>query len=178
MTPQPWSPTRSGTHDELTWPMSRCQARLLRAELVRVLRRSFSLMTSVWRVSMTCAAKPVVASGVGVDREPLAVLVCSTGSATRFVFAVVEADRHVLRVEDLADLVADEVEDGLEVELGREPSCTLLMIASSAARCSVSLNSRCVSSNRRAFSSATPMLRGDGAAAGALRDSPKACSRS
>ena len=38
------------------------------------------------------------------------------------------------------------------------PSCTLLMIASSAARCSVSLSRRWVSLNRRAFSSATPML--------------------
>ena len=34
------------------------------------------------------------------------------------------------------------------------PACTLLMIASSAARCSVSFSSRCVSSKWRAFSSA------------------------
>ncbi len=57
------------------------------------------------------------------------------------------------------------------------PSCTLLMIASSAARCSLSLNRRCVSSKRRAFSSATPML-----AATVLSSrtsaSPKAFSRS
>ena len=38
------------------------------------------------------------------------------------------------------------------------PCWMLLITASSAARCSVSLSSRCVSSNRRAFSSATPML--------------------
>ncbi len=36
--------------------------------------------------------------------------------------------------------------------------CTLLMMASSAARCSLCLKRRCVSSKRRAFSSATPML--------------------
>src|SRR5205814_1177472 len=35
-------------------------------------------------------------------------------------------------------------------------ACTLLMIANSALRCSVSFSSRCVSSNRRAFSSAVP----------------------
>ena len=38
------------------------------------------------------------------------------------------------------------------------PCCTSLMIASSAARSSVSVNSRLVSPNSRAFSSATPML--------------------
>ncbi len=38
------------------------------------------------------------------------------------------------------------------------PCWMLLMTASSALRCSVSFSSRCVSSNRRAFSSATPML--------------------
>ena len=38
------------------------------------------------------------------------------------------------------------------------PCWMLLMTASSAARCSVSFSRRCVSSNRRAFSSATPML--------------------
>src|SRR5437762_2452087 len=37
-------------------------------------------------------------------------------------------------------------------------ACTLLMIASSALRCSVSFSSRCVSSKSRAFSSATPIL--------------------
>ncbi len=42
--------------------------------------------------------------------------------------------------------------------LEASPSCTLLMIASSAFRCSVSFSSRCVSSKRRAFSSATLML--------------------
>ena len=41
------------------------------------------------------------------------------------------------------------------------PCWMLLITASSALRCSVSFNSRCVSSNRRAFSSATPMLAGD-----------------
>ena len=38
------------------------------------------------------------------------------------------------------------------------PCWMLLITASSALRCSVSFSSRCVSSNRRAFSSATPML--------------------
>ena len=38
------------------------------------------------------------------------------------------------------------------------PCWMLLITASSAARCSVSLSRRCVSSKRRAFSSATPML--------------------
>ena len=41
------------------------------------------------------------------------------------------------------------------------PCWMLLITASSALRCSVSFSSRCVSSNRRAFSSATLMLRGD-----------------
>ncbi len=35
--------------------------------------------------------------------------------------------------------------------------CTLLITASSALRCSVSLSNRCVSSNSRAFSRATPI---------------------
>ena len=54
---------------------------------------------------------------------------------------------------------------------------TALMIASSAARCSVSLSRRCVSSNSRAFSSATPML---AATVDSRRTSasPKASSRS
>ncbi len=34
---------------------------------------------------------------------------------------VVERDRHVLRAEDLADLVADEIDDRLEIELRGEP---------------------------------------------------------
>ena len=38
------------------------------------------------------------------------------------------------------------------------PCWMLLITASSALRCSVSFSRRCVSSNRRAFSSATPML--------------------
>ena len=79
--------------------------------------------------------------------------------------------------EHLAQLVADQVDDGLEVELGATPCWMLLMTASSALRCSVSFSRRCVSSNRRAFSSATPML-----AATVLNsrtsDSPNAFSRS
>ena len=46
------------------------------------------------------------------------------------------------------------------------PCWMLLITASSALRCSVSFSSRCVSSNRRAFSSATPMLAATSAAAG------------
>ena len=42
--------------------------------------------------------------------------------------------------------------------LAAMPCWMLLMTASSALRCSVSFSRRCVSSNRRAFSSATPML--------------------
>ena len=42
--------------------------------------------------------------------------------------------------------------------LDASPSCTLLMIPSSAVRCSVSFKRRFVSSNKRAFSNATLIL--------------------
>ncbi len=56
-------------------------------------------------------------------------------------------------------------------------SCTLLMMASSAFRCSVSFSSRCVSSKSRAFSSATPMLEAT-VESRRTSASPKASSRS
>ena len=57
------------------------------------------------------------------------------------------------------------------------PCWMLLMTASSAVRCSVSLSRRCVSSKRRAFSSATPMLAAS-VSSSRTSDSPNAFSRS
>ena len=57
------------------------------------------------------------------------------------------------------------------------PCWMLLITASSALRCSVSFSRRCVSSNRRAFSSATPMLAAT-VCSRRTSASPKAFSRS
>jgi len=57
------------------------------------------------------------------------------------------------------------------------PCWMLLMTASSALRCSVSFNSRCVSSNSRALSSATPMLAAT-VLSSLISDAPNAFSRS
>ena len=56
------------------------------------------------------------------------------------------------------------------------PCWMLLITAISAARCSVSFSRRCVSSNRRAFSSATPMLEAT-VVSKRISASPYACSR-
>ena len=80
------------------------------------------------------------------------------------------ADADVAGVEHLAQLVADEVDDGLEVELGGHALLDAVdhrQLARCAARSPSSR--RCVSSNRRAFSSATLMLDASGRAAGARR---------
>ena len=80
------------------------------------------------------------------------------GEVNQVRLRVVDADADVGLVEDLANLVADHIVDALMLSSAASACWTLLMIASSAARCSVSLSSRCVSSNSRAFSSATLML--------------------
>ena len=96
---------------------------------------------------------------VGLDVEPLAVVV-PVGVADLLGRPVVERDEQVpgLGREDGAQPLPDELDDGLEVELGGEGPPISFTSASSAARWSVSFSRRLVSSKRRAFSSATPML--------------------
>ncbi len=55
-----------------------------------------------------------------LDRKAVAVLE-EIGHRHHVGLAVVQADRHVLRAEDLGDLVTDEIDDRLEVELRGEP---------------------------------------------------------
>src|SRR5450631_643492 len=61
------------------------------------------------------------AKGKGRDRKALAMLEVIR-HRYQAALPVVQRDRHIAGGKDLADLVADEIDDGLEVELGGEAS--------------------------------------------------------
>ena len=175
ISPRTWSPATSGTKTAdcstaVPGIDDRCRSSQLRAGHVLVDDQRLARAQDV-------APKPVCRRDRRRRGDTARPCSYAYGMCTRSGRSVVDADAHVAGAEDLADLVADRVEDALEVELGGQPCWMLLMIASSAARCSVSLSSRCVSSNRRAFSSATLML---AASVSSRRTSAslKACSRS
>ena len=137
----------------------------------RAARRAMSLLTSIgWRVRMTSRHEALVAAWRGLPDESR--LPCSIR------YRIVEQVWSVAVVACRCRAPARRRSRGSCRRRGRRspacrastraPSWTLLMIASSAARCSVSLSRRCVSSKRRAFSSAT-LMRWRASAAGARR---------
>ena len=76
----------------------------------------------------------------------------------RPVFASYQRDADVAGVEHLAQLVADQVDDRLEIELGGHALLDAVDDRELGVRCSVSFSSRCVSSKSARSRSATPML--------------------
>ena len=137
-----------------------------------------SLMTSGWRVRCTCRTKPLSGRACRRDREPHAVLVLVRDSGRCLVFGSYQRMPMSPVSKTSRSLSPTRSKIAWKSSSAAMPSWMLLMTASSALRCSVSFSSRCVSSKRRAFSSATLMRVAERGQQAARPDSPNACSRS
>ena len=114
-----------------------------------------SLIISDRPVSMTCRRNPMSSIGWSGNRTPRSIVY---GKWTSFVSGS-KTPMSTTCVSKMAWILSPTRSYiACMSSSAARPSWTLLMIASSAARWSVSVRRRFVSSNSRAFSSATPML--------------------